>query len=121
MDLKHVLKSCLYSTVKNTSGVSRTFGFLPPHGVNLNPSEEYTVFGSILTCMVKRQDQIAFAAAIDRGDITIINTPNPILLDTGNGTTKMLQLHNNTLSAVNPCWDTSDSLDVTPPVGPAWV
>jgi hypothetical protein len=117
--LGHFDKSCIYSTVKNTCGQTRRFGFLPPHGVQLDPNEVYTVFGSIYEAVGQGPDYAtgqrnhkALAAALDRGDLVIVSTPAPILVDATSGASKMLHLNNGTLSAVNPCWQTSDSLDV---------
>jgi hypothetical protein len=39
--------SCLYSTIKNTSGGIKNFGFLPPHGRTLANNEEFTIFGDV--------------------------------------------------------------------------
>lgn len=116
-------KDCLYSTVKNTSGQKKKFGFLPPHGVELQINEEYTVFGNILEAVTRdervtsRRMHQALAAAMDRGDLTIVNTPAPVLKNITNGTSKMLQVSGggHTISAVDPCWATSDSLDVVTP------
>ena len=77
------------------------------------------MFGNILEAIgqgpdrstARRQHQ-AFADAIDRGDITIISTPTPIMVDLTSGASKMLTLNNGTLAGANPCWDTSDSDDV---------
>ncbi len=114
----HFDKDCLYSTIKNTSGVAKTFGFLPPHGVKLAVNEEYTVFGNILETVGQagdraagRRERQALLDALDRGDVEIISTPAPIFKDAGTGLTKMLKLTNGTLSAVAPCWENSDSLD----------
>lgn len=107
-------KECLYSTVQNSSGVAKTFGFLPPHGVKLAAGQEYTVFGNIVDKIKGRRSQIAFAKAVDEGTITILNTPAPILTDTGNGNVRQLTLHNGSLSAIAPCWQTSDSLEQVP-------
>lgn len=113
---------CLYSSVKNTSGVRKTFGFLPPHGRQLAAGEEFTVFGDIKQAIIKfergeaRRTIIAFERALQRGDIEIINTPNPILEDDSNpGSTKMLRLRNGSLGVQDPCWNTSTSL--TPTLG----
>jgi len=108
--------SCLYSTVKNTSGVRMTFGFLPPHGRTLNNNEEFTVIGDIRQSLggnqggessVKRRAYVAFEAAVESGKLTILNTPAGILQDTVTDDNKMLQLANGTLSAVDPCWTVS--------------
>lgn len=108
---------CVYSTVKNTSGARKKFGFLPPHGRELAANEEFTVFGDIKVAVGSqrggraeaRRDITAFEAAIARGDIQIIQTPAPILQDQTTGESRMLQLDNGTLSAVDPCWFNSVS------------
>ena len=105
--------SCLYSTVKNVSGTKRMFGFLPPHGRELANNEEFTVFGDIRQSIggsrgsdpsVQRRDRTAFANAIANGWLVIVSTPNPILKDIDSGDTKMLNLDDGTLGAVDPCW-----------------
>lgn len=108
--------SCLYSILINSSGKTLKFGFLPPHGVQLAPDEEYPVFGDIRD-VVGRSDragyrnQQALARALDRQDIVILQTPNPILMNLTTHLPRMLQLSGagNTLSTVSPCWDVSGS------------
>jgi len=111
--------SCLYSTIKNISGVTKIFGFLPPHGRELANDEEFTVFGDVRQNLggnrgsersVARRDNAAFEEAIESGDIEIMQTPSPILEDTVTGLPKMLQLTSGTLSTVDPCWHNSISL-----------
>jgi hypothetical protein len=105
----------LYSSVQNTSGGQKTFGFLPPHGQSLAPNEEFTVFGDIRQAMYRfertegRRNVIAFEAAIQRGDITIINTPGIFVYDVARADTKVLDLSNGVLGSINPCWDSSVS------------
>lgn len=110
--------SCLYSTVKNVSGTTKTFGFLPPHGRTLANNEEFTVFGDVRQNLggnqggersVQRRANAAFEAAIESGDLEILNTPSPILQDTETDLPKMLQLADGELSAVDPCWQNSVS------------
>jgi hypothetical protein len=105
--------TCLYTTVKNTSGVSKFFGFLPPHGRTLASNEEFTVFGNILQALgasrgsgggVLRRDQIAFESAIESGKLTIVQTPSPVILDVTTEDSKVLKLDDEVLSTVNPCW-----------------
>lgn len=116
--------SCLYSTVKNTSGGRKKFGFLPPHGRELAANEEFTVFGDIKQALIRferteaRRNIIAFERALQRGDLEIISTPNPILEDQDAGTghpSKMLRLYGGTLGTVAACWNTSTSLEI--PIG----
>jgi len=110
--------SCLYSTVVNETGVTRSFGFLPPHGATLDADEQYTVFGHIAEAISRgehatdRRYHQALVNALDRGDISILATPLPIILDAGNGESKMQHLNNGTLSLVDPCWLSSDSDEI---------
>jgi hypothetical protein len=108
-------QQCLYSVVQNTSGGTRKFGFLPPHGVELASNEEFTVFGNILEALTRdfratsRRHHIAFTAAINRGDLKILSTPSPILEDATTGEPKTLTITGGTLAVADPCWLTSDS------------
>ena len=108
--------SCLYSTVKNASGIVKIFGFLPPHGRTLAVDAEFTVFGDIRQGLggnrgsdrsVSRRDNAAFEAAIESGDLEIMHTPSPILQDLSTELPKMLQLSAGVLSTVDPCWHNS--------------
>ena len=105
--------SCLFSTVKNASGGRKIFGFLPPHGRTLEADEELTVFGNILEAVgdidrvSSRRKIQALERAIDRGDLIIVKTPNPILQDVDDDTIKMLQLDSGALTAVDACWTNS--------------
>ncbi len=106
--------NCLYSTVKNVSGTTKIFGFLPPHGRELADDEEFTVFGDIRQALggnqggersVQKRAHDAFDAAIANGDLIIVNSPSVILEDTVTNVTQMLTRANGTLSSVAPCWD----------------
>lgn len=112
---------CLYSTVKNTSGGRKKFGFLPPHGRELAANEEFTVFGDIKQAIIRfertegRRNIIAFEQALQRQDLDIISTPNVILEDDANpgSASKMLVLHNGALGQADPCWNTETSISQT--------
>jgi len=106
--------NCLYSTVKNVSGGTKIFGFLPPHGRELADDEEFTIFGDIRNALggnqggersVQKRAHDAFDAAIANGDLIIVNSPSVILEDTVTNVTRMLTRANGTLSSVAPCWD----------------
>lgn len=107
--------SCLYSTVKNTSGQAKFFGFLPPHGKKLAAAEEYSVFGSILEAVVRhhratdRRQQQGLAQALNNGDITLVKTPAPFLQDTVTSLVKIIQLTSGSLVVADPCFTASDS------------
>lgn len=104
---------CLYSTVKNTSGKTRTFGFIPPHGRVLDADEEYSIFGDIRNALggnrgsehsVHRRDMAAFEAALAAGDMQILATPAQVLIDSDTGDSKIIGLDAGTLSDIDPCW-----------------
>ena len=101
---------CLYSTVKNISGGTKTFGFLPPHGQSLVDDGEITVFGNILDAVANgfdrntsRRSVLAFEAALDDQQLEIVGTPSPIL-KSSNGQSYMLTLTALTLAVDDPCW-----------------
>jgi hypothetical protein len=109
--------SALYSTVKNTSGTSKIFGFLPPHGRRLADNEEFTVYGDIRQAIANsqrggraesRRDIMAFEAAMQRGDIEVVHTPAPILQDEDTGDVAMLELEGGVLHTTAPCWGVSE-------------
>lgn len=105
--------SCIYSTIRNTSGGRKKFSFLPPHGRELVADEEFTVFGNIYEAVIKfdrvtsRRHITALEAALKRGDLEIVSTPAPVFED-GNGRSRVLAMTGNgTITAVDPCWASS--------------
>ena len=114
--------TCLYSTVKNVSGGTRTFGFLPPHGRTLANNEEFTVFGDIRHSLggnqgrersVQRRAHIAFEAAVESGELEIVNTPHLILQDVTTNLPRMIQVNSGVLSSLDPCWDQTPAFGST--------
>lgn len=110
--------SCLYSTVKNVSGSSKIFGFLPPHGRTLANNEEFTVFGDIRQNLggnqgaersVQRRANAAFEAAVEAGDLEILHTASPIYQDNVTNLPKMIVVGNAAIAVVDPCWQSSVS------------
>lgn len=103
---------CLFSTVRNNTAGRILFGFLPPHGRELQAGEEFTVFGNIIDLIAhrrgdrvsSRRDIQAFESAISRGDMVIVHTPAPIFQDQATQAIKMLQLSGGALGVVDPCW-----------------
>lgn len=107
--------NCLYSTVKNISGGTLKFGFLPPHGKELDDDEEFTVFGSILGAIgngfdraCSRRSVLAFESAIDTGKLEITSTPSPILKDSvQTARSYMLTVASEVLGVDDPCWEST--------------
>ena len=117
---------CLYSTVRNVSGVTKRFPFLPPHGRQLLANEEASFFGDIREAVIRshrnsgRRNQVALQVCLTSNPplLEIVHTPNPILEDQVSGGTLMLELRNGQLVSVDPCWQqsvqTSDSTQPAP-------
>lgn len=107
--------TCLLSTVKNTSGSTKFFAVLPPHGRTLTSGEEITVFGNILEAIFRgdRTNSPRFSNALrnalDNGDLDIVSTPSPILYDETNDASKRLVLDGGAIYAVDSCWSGSSS------------
>jgi hypothetical protein len=100
----------LVSTVRNTSGVTKRFSFLPPHGLQLANNAEVSIVGNIIEA-VGRGDRgnggrhrQALLNAIDDGDLVIVATPSPVL-ENGSGEPMVLVISGNTLTLENPCWE----------------
>ena len=105
---------CLYSTVKNISGGTLKFGFLPPHGQELADDAEVTVFGNILDAVANgfdrntsRRSVLALEKAIDDQKLEITGTPRPILKDAGGTQSYMITLSGGTLGVDDPCWEST--------------
>ena len=97
----------LYTTVKNTSGAARVFGFLGAHGKRLAANETYTVPGDLVATLGKggRGGQRQFKAlekALETNKIDIVSSPAVYLTDATDGSRDQLKLDNNTLGTTTP-------------------
>ena len=103
--------SCLYTTVKNISGGTMKFAFLPPHGVELEDDEQLTIFGHI-TEAVNRGDRFgarwmdALKASVAAGYLDIDETPAVVMWDSTNEDNVIIAYDDDTVSYPAPCWDT---------------
>lgn len=104
--------SCLMTTVVNTSGETRKFGFLPPWGRTLAADAEFSAVGTIVDWVASRGGMRpmpekmlkTIKAALEGGDIEIKSTPAVVLYDATAENTKVLELDNTTLGSATPCW-----------------
>lgn len=72
----------LYTTVKNTSGASRFFGYLGDHGKTLANNGTTTVFGDLQTLIGNdARKKAALEADLLAGNLTLISTPRTVLYD----------------------------------------
>lgn len=101
----------LYTTVKNTSGAERVFGFLGAHGKRLANNETYTVPGDLVSTVGKggRGGQRQFKAlekALETGALVITKSPAVYLTDEDDGSIDQLKLDDNALGTKSPeGWD----------------
>jgi len=107
--------TCIYTTVRNDSGKTRKFAFLPPHGVTLTAGQQFSVVGDLVDAVSRgsrfgseSRNIKALEYAINAGDLVVVHTPAPILEDSGRNVSKMVRLQNGNLVVSNPCY-TSES------------
>ncbi len=65
----------LYTTILNTSGVTKTFSFLPPHGKTLTAGQSVTFVGSVYQYLKNARKLAGFLSAVTRGDICLLSGP----------------------------------------------
>ena len=107
--------STLVTTIKNVSGGTLFFGFLPPHGKTLTANQTVSVFGSI-TEAVNRGDRfgnrhmIALQKALENNLIDILSTPAPVFYDQATRRARAMYVNNAVLKLMAPSWDHSVTL-----------
>ncbi len=82
----------MHTTIKNTSGETRTFSFIPPHGRELDDNEEVDVLGEIIPQITTKRARQAYEDAIQTGEITLVTTPAVIIKDDSSGDSKQVVL-----------------------------
>lgn len=104
--------ACLGTTVKNTSGKARVFGFLGPRGKRLAANESFTVRGDLVATLggqTSKRRYDALSASLDRGSLEIVKSPAVFLYDETDDRTRQLAVDNQALGTVDPCYDSSGS------------
>lgn len=104
--------SGLYTTVKNTSGAARAFGFLGAHGKRLAANESFTHPGDLVAKLGNKLSQRQFKSlegALKRGSLQIVKSPAVYLYDEVDDVTKQLALENEQLGTVDPAYDSEGS------------
>jgi hypothetical protein len=103
---------CLHTTVKNTSGTERTFGYLGPRGKRLAAGESFTVRGDLvgtLGAMTSRRKFDGLTRSLDRGALAIVSSPAVFLYDETDERTRALAVAGGVLGTVDPCYDSTGS------------
>jgi hypothetical protein len=104
--------TCLLTTVKNISGASKFFGFLPYNGQTLAANGTLTVLGDLMDAACRGGKPARYAQlirdAIDADQLEIVSTPAVILYDATLANSKMLSLINGVLYRADPCWASTE-------------
>jgi hypothetical protein len=111
--------SGLYTTVENTSGAAKVFGFLGTHGKRLEANETFTVPGDLVSKLGAHRSQRKFKSlesALTAGDLKIVSSPAVYLYSEDSEVTRELSLDGLVIGTVDPQWDptgtgTSDFVD----------
>jgi hypothetical protein len=100
----------LYTRVKNTSGVARFFGYLPPHGVKLAAGAIFHIFGDLTLALTRgrrtagRRSIEAFEKDLGDGVIALLQAPLPVI-GSPNGNPNVLTVGNTgTVGSATPSW-----------------
>lgn len=104
---------CLNTRLKNISGGTLNFSYLPPHGRVLADDGAIEIAGDLMTYFhtggrMNKRKLDAFIADLEAGRLAVVHTPNPILFDYANTISKMLRLNSGTLSSADPCYGAYD-------------
>lgn len=99
----------LYTTVKNVSGKTLTFGFLGAHGKALDNNATFTVPGDLVTKLGSKRSQRQFQAlerALTGGLLDIVKSPSVYLLsESGNVTRELAMASTKELGTTVPSFD----------------
>lgn len=94
--------------VKNTSGGTKKFSFLPPHGAELADEEEMDIDGDLVTLLASHKRKTAgLHAALLAGDLDILFTPAPVFFDVTADAIKTLEVDNSVVADVDATWDSA--------------
>jgi hypothetical protein len=97
--------SGLYTTVKNTSGATATFGFLGLHGKRLAADATFTVPGDLVAKLGGQRSQRQFKAlesALEDGNLVIVNSPAVYLTDVDDGSIDQVQVDDGVVKTTSP-------------------
>lgn len=103
----------LYTKVKNTSGVSKHFGFLGAHGRTLAANATFEHPGDLVADMAlaNKRKFDGLIRSLKAGNLSIVSSPAHYLLDRLTGETQTLALRNEHLGTVDPLWNSDGSAD----------
>lgn len=88
--------------LRNTSGSTKTFSFIPPHGRRLDDDAEVSIVGDIYAQFTSERARNAFVDAIATGELTIVHTPAAIVEDDVDGEAKQLVVASGVVTGETP-------------------
>lgn len=105
--------TCVETKVRNISDKTLYFGYLPVHGRQLEPGEEFSFYGDLAAYLAKnRRKYTAFQNDLANGYLALVETPAAHFYDATLDVTKVLSVANNAIATADPCWGAySSSLD----------
>lgn len=109
--------AALYSVVQNSSGVSKRFPCLPPHGRTLAADEEVTLLGDAYAAVIRggrpQRHLTDFVANLNAGLLTLVSQPAPILYDETLAASKLVGVDNGSVTLADPVFESSESESVS--------
>jgi hypothetical protein len=109
--------ACIYTTVKNITGVTRSFGFLGMHGKTLTVNQEYTEFGDLLGSKFttdtrtnyrkQKALQVALTGDSSRGIAPMLHvksSPVSVIFDNVSSLPEVVTITGGALGVADPCW-----------------
>lgn len=98
--------TCEQTKVRNMTGKTAFFGFLPPRGKRLTPGEEYSFDGDLrqfFAAVTKKRYRVSLYNALKNRDLVIVSSPAQHYYDADLDVTKILTIVNGTVTVADPC------------------
>lgn len=97
--------ACLETKVRNVSGKTLSFGYLPPHGRRLAAGEELSFFGNLVDLLSRnKRKRSALVRDLEAGRLVIVETPSQHYFDLTDDVTKVLGVDAGAVEVNDPCW-----------------
>lgn len=95
--------TCIQTKVRNTSGKTRSFGFIPPHGKRMTAGQEIWVDGDIWDRLKNERQRKALKDALNDGTIVLMESPKGRHYDDTLDNVKVLGVDNGSVTVNDPC------------------
>jgi hypothetical protein len=102
----------LRTTVRNISGTTLRFSFLPPHGVELADGDTYSWTGGLTDIggaagqesASRTRAHRALQSSLDTGLLEVVSTPTPVFFDPTAAKPQVLTVDNAVIAAADTSW-----------------